>query len=118
MQTILKVVRDNRGQANMVDNYIAAFCERFADESPLSMFPTEHADVAFARDDAHDLLVSSRDQSAASLGSFCASLHQTNDKVRFVFVNPVIVSYRSNGQKLRLWVGSPSLGKAGSTETE
>ena len=118
MQTILKVVYDNRGQAHMVEEYLAAFCERFTGETPLSKFPVEHDDVAFARDDTHDLPACTQHQPVASLGSFRASLHQANERVHFVFVNPVIVSYRPNGQKLRLWVGSPSLGKAGSAETE
>lgn len=118
MQTILKVICDNRGQAHMVEEYLAAFCERFGVDTPLSEFPVEHDDVAFVRDDSCGLSAFAQDQSAAGLGSFCAALHQANERVQFVFVNPVIVSYRPNGQKLRLWVGSPSLGKAGSTETE
>lgn len=119
MQTILKVVCDNRGQAHMVEAYLAEFCARFAAESPLREFPASDADdVAFAWDEERKLPASSVDQPIGGLGSFRPSLHQANERVSFVFVNPVIVSYRPNGQKLRLWVGSPSLGKPGNTEAE
>ena len=33
MQTILKVVHDNRGQASMVDDYLAQYCARSANEA-------------------------------------------------------------------------------------
>jgi hypothetical protein len=117
MQTILKIVCDKRGQAHTVEDYLVRFCEKAAGLLPVNEFPSTNADdVAFARDDTPEFQENCTAQSPAQLGSF-GTLSQMNSAMTLVFVNPVIVSYRPDGQSLRLWVGSPSERKAGNTES-
>jgi len=117
MQTILKIVCDKRGQAQTVDDYLVRFCEKAAGLGPANELPSPSADdVAFARDDVPELREDGISDGRAQLGSFGAP-NMVNGNMTLVFVNPVIVSYRPDGQNLRLWVGSPSPGKAGDTES-
>ena len=118
MQTILKVVCDNRGQASMVDDYLVQFCAKAANEAQAVEFASPDGDdVAFVRDDAEEVRNNCAEQPRAQLGSFGRSPNQANDKTTIIFINPVILSYRPDGQKLRLWVSSPSPGTAGNAES-
>ncbi len=118
MQTMLKVVFDNRGQASMVDDYLVRFCAKAANEEQAIEFPPLDADdVAFVRDDAEEIRGNSAEQPRAQLGGFGSSQNPSNSKIQFIFINPVILSYGPNGQKLRLWVSSPSPGAAGNAES-
>jgi hypothetical protein len=117
MQTILKVVCGNRGPSQMIEDLAAAFSSRFDIESTVPEFPPPGSDdVAIAIDDCLELR-NSTDVGDAILGSFCTRL-RGNEQLQFILVNPVIVSYRPNGQKLRFLIGSPSQGKTGSMESE
>ena len=118
MQTILKVVCDNRGQASMVDDYLVRFRAKAANEEQAMEFPPPDADdVAFVRDDAEEIRGNSAEQPRAQLCCFGSSPNQANSKTKIVFINPVILSYGLNGQKLRLWVSSPFPGTAGNAES-
>jgi hypothetical protein len=56
MQTILKVVRGNRGQASIIDKYLDQFCVRAANEALSIESPSSNDDnVAFARDDLSEV---------------------------------------------------------------
>ncbi len=108
MQTILKLVSDNRGQASMVGDYLAQFHAKAANEAQSIEAVSSHADdVAFVRDDADEFRDNCAEQKRAQLGSFGQS-NQANSKTVFIFVNPIILSFRRNGPDLRLWVESPS----------
>jgi len=118
MQTILKVVCGNRGPCQMIEELAAAFSSRFDTGSTVSEFPPPGSDdVAIAIDDCLELRNSAVDANEAILGSFVPAM-KGNEQLQFILVNPVIVSYRPNGQKLRFLIGSPSQGKTGSTESE
>lgn len=117
MQTILKAMCDNRGQASMVDDYLVRFRAKAANEEQAIDFPPANAeDVAFVRDDAEEIRGNSAEQPRARLGGFGGSSNQVNSKTKIIFINPVILSYGLNGQKLRLWVSSPSPGTDGTAE--
>ena len=118
MQTMLKVVLDNRGQASMIDDYLLRFCAKAANEEQAIEFPPIDADdVAFVRDDAEEIRGNSAERPRVRLGGFGSSPNQANSKTKLIFINPVILSYGPNGQKLRLWVSSPSNGTTGNAES-
>ena len=118
MQTIVRVIGDKRGQADMVDHYLAQFAVKASKEPELIEFPSPDADdVAFARDDAHEFRARA-ETPRAQLGSFGQSPNQANGGTKFVFVNPIILTYRPDGQGLGLWVASPSTGRAPNAESE
>jgi hypothetical protein len=119
MQTILKVICDNRGQANMVDDYLVKFAARAAQEPESIEFPSPYADdVAFTRADGHESRDNCAEKPGAQLESFGQSPNQANGKTKFIFMNPIILSCRPDGQNLRLWVESPSPGTDRNTESE
>ena len=119
MQTILKVIRDNRGQASIVDDYLVRFVSKAAQEPQSVEFPSPYADdVTFARDDAHETRDNCVEKSRAQLESFGPSPNQANGNTKFIFMNPIILSYRHDGQNRRIWVTSPSPGTAPNTESE
>jgi hypothetical protein len=119
MQTILKLARGNGSQASMVDDYLVQFCAKGADETQSIEFLSPNADdIAFARDDANEFRTYRAEKPCAQLGSFRPSPNQANDKLQFIFINPIILSYQPNGQSRCLWVASPSPGAAGNTEPE
>ena len=119
MQTIVKVICDNRGQADMVDHYLAQFAVKASKEPELIEFPSPDADdVAFARDDAHESPGNCAEKPRAQLGSFGQSPNQANGRTKFVFMNPIILTYRPDGQSLGLWVASPSPGTPPDAESE
>ena len=72
MQTILKVVHDNRGQASMVDDYLAQYCARSANEalSIESPFLLDDNNIAFVRDDAYEFRDNAFRTKARTLGQF------------------------------------------------
>jgi hypothetical protein len=118
MQTMLKVICDNRGQASMVEDYLVRFCAKAANEEPPIEFPPPDADdVAFVRDDAEEIRGNGAEQPRAQLGGFGSSPNEANNKTKIIYINPVILSYGCNGQKLHLWVSSPSPGTAGNAES-
>jgi len=56
MQTILKVVCDNRGQVSMVDDYLVRFRAKAAnEEQAIILPPTDTDDVTFVRDDEGEI---------------------------------------------------------------
>jgi hypothetical protein len=119
MQTILKVICDNRGQASIVDDYLVRFASKAAQEPRSVEFPSPYAnDVAFACDDANETRDNCAEKPRAQLGSFGQSPNQANSNTKFIFMNPIILSYRPHGQNLRLWVTSPSPGTTPNTESE
>jgi hypothetical protein len=121
MQTILKVVHDNRGQANMVDDYLAQFSARSANESLSVRSPFFDEDnIAFVRDDAYEFRHSRAEQQRAELGSFEHLPNQANSTTQFILINlsPIILLYRHNGQNLRLSVASIPSGAAENSEPE
>jgi len=119
MQTIVKVISDNRGQAHMVDHYLAQFAVKASKEPESIEFPSPGADdVAFARDDDHESRDNCAEKPRAQLGSFGQSPNQANGRTKFVFVNPIILTYRPDGRSLRLWVASPSTGTVPNPESE
>jgi hypothetical protein len=118
MQTILKVVCDNRGQASIVDEYLVRFWAKAGNEEQVIGFPAPDTDdAAFVRDDAEEIQGNSAEQPVAQLGGFGSSPDQANSKTKIIYVNPVILSHGPKGQKLRLWVSSPSSGPAGNAES-
>ena len=118
MQTILKVMWDNRGQGSMVDDYLVRFRAKAANDEQAIEFPAPNADdVAFVRDDADKIRDNSAEQPRAQLGGFRSSPNHANSSTKTIFINPVILSYGPNGQKLRLWVSSPSAGTPGNGES-
>jgi len=117
MQTILKVICDNRGQADMVEQYLVHFAIKASKEPESIEVPSQDADdVAFARDDAHEFRDNCAEKPCAQLGSFGQSPNQANGRTKFVFMNPIILTYRPDEQNLRLWVASPSPGTAPNAE--
>jgi hypothetical protein len=119
MQTILKVMCDDMGQASMVESYISQFHAKAAKDPQSIEFPSlEGDDVAFARDDANEFRDNCTEQPRAQLGSFGPSPNLADSNTQFIFMNPIILSYRPNGSSLRLWVSSPSPGTTQSAETE
>lgn len=119
MQTIVRLMCDNRSQASMLDDYLVRFCEKVAKETQAIEFPSPGADdIAFARDDANEFRTNCAEKRPAQLGSFSQLPNQANDKMQFIFINPIILSYKPNGHGLRLWVASPSPGTAGNTESD
>lgn len=113
MQTILKVMCDNRSQARMVDDYLVRFCAKAATEEQAIEFPSPDADdVTFVRDDEGEMRGNRTEQLRAHLGGF----GQSNGKTTIIYVNPVILSHGPDGQKLRLWVSSPP-GTTGNAES-
>ena len=119
MQTILKVICDNRGQANMVDDYLVQFAAKAAQEPESIEFPSPYAnDVAFTRADGHESRDNCAEQPRAQLGSFAQSPNQANGNTNFIFMDPIILSYRPDGQNLRLWAESPFPGTDRNTESE
>ena len=120
MQTLLKVVFDNRGQASMVHDYLALFhAKAAANEAQfIESLSSDTDDVAFARDDAREFRDNGAERERAQLGSFGQVPNQANSKNLFIFVNPIILSFRRNGPNLRLWVESPSPGAAANPESE
>jgi hypothetical protein len=119
MQTIVKVICDNRGQAHMVDHYLAQFAVKASKEPESIEFPSPSADdVAFGRDDDHESRDNCAEKPSAQLGSFGQSPNQANGRTKFVFVNPIILAYRPDRRSLRLWVASPSTGTVPNPESE
>ena len=95
MQTVLRVRFDNRGQGKMVDDYRACFCAKAASNPRLMRFPSPNgADVAFERDDAQERNESCAKQPRALLGSFNRSSNPGDSKIVFIFVDPIILSFR------------------------
>lgn len=121
MQTILRVVEDNRGQANMVDSYLARFSAK-ASHAKLSIESSFSDDdnVAFVRDDAYELRDNCAERQRAQLRSFEHLPNQANSTTQFIVINlnPIILLYRPNGQNLRLSVASTSPGAAENSESE
>lgn len=119
MQTIVKVICNNRGQADMVDHYLARFAIKSSQEPKSVEFPSPDADdVAFARDDAGESRDICAERPRAQLGSFGQSPNQADGRTKFVFMNPIILTYRPDGQNLCLWVESPSPGSVPEAESE
>lgn len=122
MQTILKVVHDNRGQASMVDDYLAQYCARSANEalSIDSPFLLDDNNIAFVRDDAYEFRDTRSERKRAPLGSFEHLPNQANSTTQFILINlnPIILLYRPNGQNLRLSVASIPSGAAENSESE
>jgi hypothetical protein len=118
MQTVVKVVCDNQGKASMVDDCLVRFCAKAANEQQAIEFPPPDADdVAFVRDDLDEIQGNLAKLPRARLGGFRSSPDHANSKTKIIFINPVIVSYGPNGQKLRLWVSTPFPGTAGNPES-
>jgi hypothetical protein len=119
MQTILKVVCDGRSQASMVDEYLAQFCAKAASElQSIDLSSSDAEGFVFAKDDADEVRNHRPEKIRARLGSFERSPNQANSNTQYIFVNPIILSYRPDGQTMRHWVASPSPGPAGNTENE
>jgi len=120
MQTILKVVHDNRGQASMVDDYLAQFCARSADEALPIESSFDDDNIAFVRDDAYEFRYTRGERQLAQLGSFEHLPNQANGTTQFILINlnPIILLYRRNGQNLRLSVASTSSGAVENSESE
>ena len=119
MQTIVRVICDNRGQADMVGHYLAQFAVKASKEPELIEFPSPDADdVAFARDDAHESRADLAEKPRAQLGSFGQSPNQANGRTKFVFINPIILTYRPDGQSLGFWIASPPPGRTPNAESE
>ncbi len=108
MQTILKIVCDNRGVGRMVDDFILRFCEKATGEGPVFDIPAGWGDnVAFAKDDCGERPEGSLAGRGTKPGSFGPHPTQVNESTKFIFVNPVIVSYRPTRHRLCVWIGSP-----------
>ncbi|SRR5258708_4103003 len=121
MQTILKVVRDNRGQASMVNDYLAQFCAKAANEALSIESPFSDGDnVAFVRDDEDELRDNCAEQQRVYLGSFGRLPNQADSKMQSILINlnPIILLYLPNGRNLRLGVAGTSSGAAGNSESE
>ena len=119
MQTILKVICDNRGQASIVNDYLARFARKAAQEPQSVEFPSPYADdVVFARDDADETRDKCAEKPRAQFGSLGQSPNQANGNTEFILMNPIILTYWRDGQNLRVWVKSPSPGTAPNTESE
>ena len=115
MQTILKVICDNRGQTQIVNDYVATFCAKLTSESSAMAsqrtnfdFP-ETDDVAFVEDDCQEPLTENDDEvgKRLRLGSFGPLPNQVNKNTQLIFVNPIILSYWPNGRKYFIKVPSP-----------
>ena len=123
MQTILKIVCDKRGLSNMVDDFILRFCAKAAGEAPVVDIPAAQADdVAYVRDDRGEIQSPAQDTGQrADLGSFeMPASHADPGEARttFIFVNPVILSFRPNKHRLCIWVGPPFPDKTENTDAE
>ncbi len=119
MQTILKLVRNNRGQAGMIDDYLAQYCAETTNEAlSIETGSSESDNVAFVRDDADEFRDKSAEQKRAQLGSFEWPPNQSNSKILHIYMNPVILLYRPNGQNLRVWVASTFPGQTRHPESE
>lgn len=119
MQIILKVTCDNRGQAGIVDDYLVRFASKAAQKPQSFEFPSPYADdVVFARDDANEIRDKCVEKPRAQLGTLGQSPNHANGNSKFILMNPIIRSYRRDGQNLRVWVKSPSPGTAPNTESE
>ena len=119
MQTILRVLNDNRGQGSMVDRYLSLFCTRDANEAQSSEVDFYDSDnVAFLRDDADEFQDNCGEQQRAHLGSFRNLPNLANRKSQFIFMNPIILLYRPDGQNLGLWVARTCSETAENSESE
>ena len=119
MQTILKVICGNRGQASIVDDYLVRFASKAGQEPQSVEFPSPYADdVVFARDDASETRDKCAEKSRAQLGSLGQSPNQPNGNTKFILMNPIIFSYRRDGLNPRVWVKGSSPGPAPNTESE
>ena len=116
MQTILKVVCDNRGQTQMVNDYVAQFCAKLANEKSARDAPRtrldfpETDDVAFVKDDCQEVASEVSENAPVPLvrlGSFGPFSNQVNENTQLIFVNPIILSYRPNGRQYFMKVQSP-----------
>ena len=109
MQTILTVMRSNRGQSGIVDDYLNRFCSRLeSEELAIETSSSDGGEVAFVRDDAyHQFHESCDEERPAHLGSFGQLSNHANCK-HVIFMNPIILMYRSNGQNVRLCVTNTS----------
>ena len=95
MQIILKVVRDNRGQASMVDDYLAQFYARIDSGDVPIDFPPFEGEVVFAWDGADEFRDNSAGQDRVPLGSFkpLPSLEKSNAQFILTRLNPMILKY-------------------------
>ena len=119
MRTILKVICDNRGQASIMDDYLARFAGKAAQGPQSFEFPSPYADdVVFARDDANETCDKCAEKPRAQLGILGQSPNHANGNTKLILMNPIVLSYRRDGQNLRVWVRSPSPGRVPNTESE
>ena len=103
MQTILKIVCDNRGQASMVDDYLVRFCDKATSESPGIDIPSRDAnDVVFVKDDSQEFSDERRASPRAQLSSFGAPPNQASPNTVLIFVNPIIISFGPDEKTLRI----------------
>ena len=81
MQTILKVVCDNRGQVSMVDDYLVRFRAKAAnEEQAIILPPTDTDDVTFMRDDGGEMRGNRAEQARAQLSGFGSSPNRAISK--------------------------------------
>ena len=117
MQTILKIVCDNRSLAHLVDDFILRFCEKATSDAPTVDHSLPKADdVAFGKDDCADPERAHVEGERTNLGSFGPT--QVNENTKLIFVNPLILSYRPNRHRLCVWIGGPLPEASGEMESE
>ena len=108
MQTILKVVRNNRGHVGMIDDYLAQYCAESTDDSPsIETASSEGDNVAFVRDDADKFRDNCGEQKRAQLGSFEGSPNQANSKTLLIHMNPIILLIDLMGRTCVLGLQAP-----------
>jgi len=119
MQTILRVVCDNKGLAPMIDNYLARFISKAESEaSSTEVISSEDDNIVFVRDDSDEPREDYAEEQRAQLGSFDLWPNQAQSKLQLIYMNPIILLYRPDGQNLRLWVAGTSLGAAENSGVE
>ena len=118
MQTVVTVVHDNRGQERIVADYLVHFSEKAAKDPDAMEFPVLDAeDVVFVRDEAVEPRDNCTEKQIARLGSFGQCPDPSGGNPTLIHVNPIVLSYRSEGLSC-FWVGSPSSGTAQNSEFE
>ena len=98
MQTILKVLRDNKSQVGIDDGFLTQLSTNSPNDVLSTSPSSDSCEVVFVRDDAYEFQDKGAKRQRSQLNSFGCSPNQANSKTIFIFMDPFIFPYRSNGK--------------------
>jgi hypothetical protein len=118
MQTILRAVWEDNDRDTMVENCLTRFDAKAAMEKPVVDFTASRAhDVVYISDDAQAYQDEFALGPRAQLGSFGSTREQVRSKTTLIFMDPIVVTCRPDGEELRLQIEYPTRGETGSPES-